>query len=502
MLEFHLAGLALVTVLTVHRADPTRFAILDRSPTRNQPQADSLPSCVDDLDGMQAKLEADYAGYLLEIKPRPERYHQAVAQFRARAGRSQGDACFFVLRDFIEWFHDPHLFIYQNSTIDSAEASRRTSAIRMMPTGESAARAYYDRKRPDLDPLEGIWSDGALRVAVLPDSARTKGSFIAVVLIADSANWQPGAVRGQFTRRSAGRYDAELSARDYSRHYLNATLHKRVLLRLSPGIWGKVYPLRPADRGLVDSIDPHRATLVTRGGVVIVSIPSHDPAYGAAFDSLITGHEHELTVADRLIVDLRGNEGGSSQMANALMPWIASAHQPPFPLEYHKTLIESSPDLIRYAGRAFGPDSSPHVQRLLVRMQTHPGEIVPLFDSLDGPSEAETDSVIRGPRRVGVLSDGGTVSASEVMLLDAVRSRRVTSFGQPTEGALYYQSTTVVWFSPRERRWGLGFPTQIAAEWLPGPNTRRHGIDPQVRLDLDQLADPLATVARALQSRQ
>ncbi|MEO8030184.1 MAG: S41 family peptidase [Gemmatimonadota bacterium] len=478
-------------------------ANLPTSPRPGVPaSADSLLSCPEVFEAAARTLEADYAGYLLEIKPRPERYRREVGLLRSRAARSQGDACFFVLRDFVAWFHDPHLFIYQHSTIDSAEASRRTSAVRVVSTDESAARAYYDRKRRDLDPLEGIWSDGALRVAVLPDSTGTKRSFIAVVLTADSANWRPGAVRARFTRRSAGNYDADLSARDYSRHHLAATLHKRVLLRLSPGMWGKVYPLRPADRGLVDSIDPHRSTLVTRGGTVIVSIPSHDPAYGPAFDSLIAEHASQLTAADRLIVDLRGNEGGSAQMANALRPWIASAHQPPFPLEYRKTLIESSPDLIHYASRAFGPDSSPHVQRLLARMNAHPGEIVPVFDSLEGPPASETDSVIQGPRRVGVLSDGGTVSASEVMLLDAVRSSRVTSFGQPTEGALYYQSTTVVWFSPRERRWGFGFPTQIAAEWLPGPDTRRHGIEPQVRLDLDRLADPLATVDRALQARQ
>ena len=474
-----------------------------------QAAQDSAPlGCAEVLELMRAKAEQNYAGFLLEVKPAPARaaaYASALGGFRARSRAARGDdACYAVLRDYIAWFDDPHLFVYQSGRLDSAETARRARAARTVAMDESTARAYFRRNAARLDPIEGIWYDRGLRVAIVPDPAAAAAAattaagasnrFVAVVLASDTALRRPGAVRARFTRRRDGGYDGEMWLRNFARRLVDARLYKRVLLRTSPGVWGKEYPVAARDSGLLDPADPRRPTLLLRGRTVIVSMTSHDPGYKPVLDSLLAAHEAELRGAERLIVDLRGNEGGSSLASSGLMPYIASARMRPERRRFRDAMLMSSEDQMRYARVAFGRDTEPEVQRLLERMRAHVGGLVPLFDSLVPERPPAHDSVVLGPRRVGVLIDRGTVSASEVLVLDAKRSERATVFGEPTAGALDYQSTNIVSLSPRERRWYLGYPTITAGADLPSNGMRGRGIPPDVRLDLARLRDPIAVV--------
>ncbi len=471
-------------------------------PAHGQTAVDSTLSCSEDLRLMRARIEQNYGGFRLEVKgTKLKRFESAYAALMVRAERTLGAECYFVLKDLIAWFDDPHLFLYETVRLDTAETTRRARSVATLAMDEAAVRAYYVSHARGLDPLEGIWYDGPLRFAVVPDPDGSKGKFVAVLLNSDSTIWHPGAIRARFVRRGAGRYDVELWERNFALHHREAVIHKNVLLRLSPGMWGKEFPVAPSDRGLLDPLDAHRPTLIVRNGSVIVSIPSHDGPNKAVLDSLVRLHEHDLMNAERLIVDLRGNEGGGSGMSASLMPYIASAHQRPSLLKQDEAMILSSDDQISYARSSFGPETSGFVKSLIARMQAHPGEFVQLADPSDPPDPPAKDSVIIGPKRVGVLIDRGTVSASEVLVLEALRSERVTVFGEPTAGALDYQSTSIVRISPNERRWFLGYPTITRSLALPSGGMRGRGIAPTVRLDLARIPDAVAYVEHELRRK-
>jgi C-terminal processing protease CtpA/Prc len=256
----------------------------------------------------------------------------------------------------------------------------------------------------------------------------------------------------------------------------------------------------------MDARDPRRPTLVRRGGTVIVTMRSHDPAYRPALDSLVAAHRSDIQAAERLIIDLRGNEGGSSLTSAALLPFIASDSQLPSPLHEGDPLMLSSADQIAYATRYFagpgGPDASPRLQRLLGRMREHPGQLVALLDSGESPPVPPHVAPVDGPSRVGIIVDGGTVSAAEVLVAQAMRSTRVTVFGEPTEGALDYQSTYIVPFQASERRWLLGYPTITAHAELPARGIRGKGIAPHVRLDFAQVGDVVGAVDSLLRQQK
>lgn len=466
--------------------------------------ADSTLSCATNLALLERTMMLNYAGYTLEL--RDQRLTDFAAMKREaqrRASRTTGDDCYFVLRDFVAWFDDPHLFVFQRTRLDSAETMRRAALVTRLGVTEGSARAYFARRGARLDPIEGIWYDRTLRVAVLPDSGAGAGRFVAVLLASDTSTWDAGSVRARFARRPDGSYDAEVYEANHARVYRQAQVHRRVLLRLSPGMWGKAYPVPPTDSGTLDPVDPHRPVVYRRNGTLVFAIPSHN-GYTRTLDSLVMRYREEMSRADKLIIDLRGNEGGGSGMTNNLEPFVSLREQLPNPFPTDHPMMLSSDDQIAYARRAFGPDTSAFVRQLVERLRAHPGELVPLNDPADTlkPADARDWVVASGPRRVGVLVDRGTVSASEVFVLYALRSARATVFGEPTAGALDYQSTSIVAWSPNEKRWALGYGTVTRGAGLPVGGMRGKGIPPHRPLDLSRLDDPVGFVDRALSARR
>ena len=468
------------------------------------PKADSTLSCATNLALLERKMLLDYAGYTLELKgDRLAAFAAMKGAAQRRASQTAGEDCYFVLRDFVAWFDDPHLFVFQSSRLDSAEATRRVATVRHMGVTEASAREYLHRRGARLDPIEGIWYDRKLRVAVLPDSSAGPGQYVAVLLSSDTSAWQPGAVRARFARRPDGSYDAQVYEPNYALVHRRAEIYRHVLLRMSPGIWGKAFPTPSADSGTLDPFDPHRPVVYRRNGTLVFAIPSHD-GYKGAIDSLVAQYREELSGADKLLIDLRGNEGGGSGMTNSLEPFVSLREELPNPFPTDRPLMLSSDDQIAYARRAFGADTSAFVRQLVERLRAHPGELVPLNDPADTVQQVDQRNwvVASGPRRVGVLVDRGTVSASEVFVLYALRSPRATVFGEPTAGALDYQSANIVSWSPNEKRWYLGYGTVTRAPGLPLGGMRGKGIAPQRRLDLKRLDDPIGFVERALSARQ
>ena len=72
-------------------------------------------------------------------------------------------------------------------------------------------------------------------------------------------------------------------------------------------------------------------------------------------------------------------------------------------------------------------------------------------------------------------------------------------YGEPTAGALDYQSVNIVRLSPPERRWALGYPTIAARATLPAGGMRGKGIQPDVLVDWSKVDDPIGYVDALLE---
>lgn len=470
------------------------IAILGPPASAQMPPA-SAPTCAQTLDSLDAKLRQNYAGFHLEIVgARRAMYDAQLAEASGDARRRALDECLPVLQRFLAWFADPHLFVFQAAGTDSATAARRQRSLRLLALDEPSLRRDLVARRDRLDPLEGIWSDGATRLGVVRDPEAKGDHFVAILLASDTAGWPAGAVRAGFIRQSDGSYAVTLLTKGFAELRLTARIHRRTLLRLSPGIWGKQYPLSAEDEGTLDPRDARRPRITIRERSVVVSVPSHDPVYRRLLDSAVTAADTAIRRTRLLIVDLRGNEGGSAQTTRVLDSYVASSPRRPTPYDSGAAVMLSSPAQIAYAKRAFGAETTAFVRSLVRRLEERPGALVPLDET---PAPPAREFVREGDWRVVVLVDRGTVSASEVLVLRASRSTRAVVLGEPTAGALDYQSTQIVRLGTGDARWALGYPTIAASALLPRGGMRGHGIAPTVFVDWSRVADPILHVERS-----
>lgn len=454
------------------------------------------PTCALTLDSLDAKLRQNYAAFHLEVRgPRRAAYDTMRARL-SRESRQQGiDGCFPLLTRYTSWFGDPHLFVFQNQAPDSAERAAHRAAVQRREIDVDALRREWVERRNDVDPIEGIWYDGATELAVVRATPESRSHFVAVLTRGDTTGWDAGDERALFIRRSDGGYDATLLTRNFARLELVARIHRGTVLRLSPGMWGKRFPVAPADSGYLDSADVHRPRVVVREHSVVVSIPSHDPRYAFALDRALRAADTAIRARPLLIVDLRGNEGGGSMMSRALHPYITTADQRPTPYDSGTAVMWSSPAQVAYARRAFGPDTSLFVRSLVSRLEARPGTLVPLEEAPARPMQEPSHA---GAWKVAVLVDGGTVSAAEVLVLRALRSSRSAVIGEPTAGALDYQSVSIVGLGTGDRRWALGYPTIAAHADLPARGMRGQGIRPTMPLAWASVRDAYASVERLM----
>ena len=447
------------------------------------PAAPSAPcSCRADLDAMVDKIERNYIAWHLEYKgtPRELDFRRFVAGLQARADATSSESCIFLVRELSDWFHDGHLFVIEYPAVSTDDAARLIRETETRTTSEPAVRADLARRAGTLDPIEGLWYAAGLRLAIVPATTASATAFVAIVLSSDSTSWLPGQVRATFMKRPNGRYETVARADDHSIRHVESELYRHVLLAVGAESWGRAAPLAPHETGTVHATDPGRPTfrLVGRDAAVI-TVPSHDPQYTVALESLVRANAAALAVRPLLVIDIRGDLGGGSQTTNPLLPMLVSATmRAPIGPKGLSTVV-SSPDNIRYFQRGWNPDS------IATRMAAAPGQVMPLMRDETLGLPFPKSAVLSNPTRVAVLMDHGVASAGEAFALQARQSTKVTLYGENSHGMIDYQSVTLVRLACRVRGLLLGYPMIAASATLPKDGLNAKGVPADVAVPHD-----------------
>lgn len=446
--------------------------------------------CAEDFEALVAAVAENYAGYVLEVAGRRDAEHEAlVERVRAQAdSAASAEECIYALREYTAWFRDPHLFVGQFPAYDSARLAAFAAAVERVPLSRADVVARLDASS-GLDPIEGIWYDEATEIAVVPDTGAGTGQFLGVVVASSTDTWRPGEVKARIVRTDRCSYRVMLRMDDHTPRYIEGELYKDdLLLRLAPYAWGRRYPIRPRQEGLLNPLDPRAPQFVVRSGdAIVLSIPSHDPKYRQALESLVEKHAAALDGASRLIVDLRGNEGGSSATTRVLEPYYHSAERPDRAAPpTGSPVVLASPANLRAFERWkewYEPDPE-WLTTLLSELERRPGELIAFHESgtADRPPPAR---ISENPQEFAVLIDRGVVSAGEAFVLEVRRFDRVTVYGEPTGGSIDYQNVQMLRLAVGERGFVVGYPTLATSADLPEGGHNATGILPDVEIGPD-----------------
>ncbi|MEO8588998.1 MAG: S41 family peptidase [Flavobacteriales bacterium] len=469
-------------------------------------------SCEGQLSALADKVQQNYAAFKLEIIPSKfEAYTTMRAGLEQRTHSADQSQCLAILQAYVNWFRDGHLFV-SDIWGEMDTNYRKPVHRRIQGFDETKVLAITQEGGREHDPIEGMWvAPEGYRVGIIPDvGPEGKDRFTGVLLSEGIPAWTKGDVKASFQRNADGTYATtyfnDQHVPVHPSVYLpigsDARISRGSLLLMSPFAWG-----RATDVQGVCPIDPVQplAPLVFPYGrdskVWIVSLPSCDPAFAVRLDSLIAAKGQWLKSAKVLIVDLRGNVGGSSNMVNGLLPYLGPLNASRMHADTTHAVVLSSPDNIKYFN-AMVPDGW-IPPGLIQRMKSQPGALLPFADPINEKGDTEENSsdipteaaYIQGPSHIALLVDRAVVSAGEAICLLARTYERVKIFGENTAGCIDYQNVSMVYFGCDAAGYLLGYPTMASSAALPRGGYNKTGIAPDVRVPTD-VPDPYAAVVK------
>jgi hypothetical protein len=226
-----------------------------------------------------------------------------------------------------------------------------------------------------------------------------------------------------------------------------------------------------------------------------ITVPSFGLEYKTTLEALTKRYDADIKRCPNLIIDLRGNSGGSDSTFSPLLPYL-----------YTQPSVEVGADVLATKANA-------DAWQALITPITKQGKATPVsrfrakwlipkrekrarawvmkivkkmraaregtFVSCGADSRHRLSRVLARPSRIGILTDGGCGSTTEQFLLLARKSRKVILFGQPTTGCLDYSNVRL--FPLPSGNCALAIATTRSRR-LPADPIDGIGIKPDVRI--------------------
>ncbi|WP_323761887.1 S41 family peptidase [Maricaulis sp.] len=456
------------------------------------------PACVTVFDEVDAKIESNYVARALYAENAPALAAAAEANrsvYRAQASGIASDdvlECTRVLQGYVRSHEDPHLFLNATPALTEADIARRRAGAARIALPPQLLRQQA-RSATGRGPLVGVWAADDFEAAIIPEA---DGGFVAVVVDTDSDDWTVGDIAARFENRNGVAEAIRYRAEDRAPIRTGYSIASNAILSMAPVDWGRIAPAPGEVIGEWDPRNPRRPRFeMLNADVAWLSIPSFSPALvGDSLQMIADNHRDDILGAELLVVDLRGNHGGSASAIAPLDPFIMThdAREDYQPDPYSPVLL-SSPDTIRYYAGIVdrmqpGLEQSVFAD-LVQRLESNPGSLVPMLTEpahIAFYNDARVpDDLFDQPTRVAILVDADVMSAGEAVLLRAGRSTRVTSFGAPTRGSIDYQNVLMTPVGAGDLRFSLGYPLIADNPHLPVGGFNQNGVPVDVPLQGD-----------------
>jgi hypothetical protein len=182
--------------------------------------------------------------------------------------------------------------------------------------------------------------------------------------------------------------------------------------------------------------DPSFRILSAR--TALITVPSFETVFKDKVAKLVNDHRSAILKHPNLIIDVRGNGGGSDIVYYPLLPFVRANQVHQFGVEYLATPENAkSMDATAKKVASTCPECAASIATMAKRLQDAPSGT---FISAGPDEDYVPREVTRNPQRVGILIDRHCGSSCEQFALEARRHFKVKLFGRPTFGSLDYSN--------------------------------------------------------------
>ena len=211
---------------------------------------------------------------------------------------------------------------------------------------------------------------------------------------------------------------------------------------------------------------------------VLIGIPSFLPKNYEAINELIQEHHEVLVNTPNLVLDLRGNGGGTDECFNILLPYVC-----PESINVVGADVRATQGNIVYLRELtkihdFPEDALSQINDLTELMAKSLGGFVEMVPT----QTIALGEVFAQPQKVAICIDKTCASSTEQFLIFALESPKVTLFGENTAGCIDFSN--LVPAQTPSKNWTLFYPISRSKR-IPLHQIDGLGIEPHIRLDTE-----------------
>lgn len=396
-------------------------------------------------------IKENYAGFYTKTAGAQYARYQKLTDSLVKAARNLDEVdCYFLLNRWFNFFADGHTFIHSppDSLLQAwAIKNRNKFDSVQIPKDQlpDYARAHAT------DSLTGVWMDeaGNYVVGIIKTSAHAP-LYTGYIIRSNLPHWFPGQVKFYLNFSAPGGHILfqrnhqqsleELKLTDSSMLFRNINFAWRKLKK------GEVLPDRAAARKTAPPAPGPVSTFkVVDKNISVLTLPSflaHNHAYT---DSLIHAHRQNILNSQTLIVDVRGNFGGSILVYDSLVQYFYTN-----PIIRYGGNIRAGSDVVAIY-EEYVKDSlntpvrfrSGNLETLTALKQNRNKTL-----NLVTGDTIQLPAVYPNPSRVYILMDRNCFSATELLVISALQSKKVKLFGENTGGSVDYLDISPVRYTP------------------------------------------------------
>jgi len=476
------------------------FLIASYSASYSQGDCD----CNKNYEEISQKIKDNYAAYSMKITPATKvKFDELNKKISAKVkGVTDPRTCYYILKEWTEFFKDGHLFINTQTSFTETETKEEVEARAVKVgvqkfTSEPKFESYLKSNLLGLSPVEGVWEsdDKAYRIGIIKIADKKYTGFL---LNKRDNLWVAGKDKFLLEEVSENSFKTTYYYADFT---TEATFTKQVKNVLKMDNIYKFYKISPiptetaSQDDLIHKLPDYRVEKIDENNTLLVLPPFTIPNAPTYVRELVNQNAELIRSSKNLIIDFRNNPGGDETCYDAVFPFIANG-----PIVRKGSTVRSSVEnliLLNHELKAiqdfpqYGEYLDPKLRDIIRKMQRNPGQLVQVsdkkFDFKPNPGN---------PQKVVILMNKNTASSSESLILESKQSSKVITMGTNTKGLADYTEV---------RDWGLPcFGWRLAlplgySHRLPANPIEFVGIKPDVAIP-DTEADWVAYAVKYLNS--
>lgn len=427
-------------------------------------------SCSQALNQLIDKVENNYPGFDDKTKDK-ESYNDFKTNLIGQSKSSDDLACQKILKKYTDFFKDPHLWVGSNNR---PFASGNNSSAEKLNID---IRDFQKKVVKSNDDLEGVWSTDGYKIGIKKTNTN---EYVGFIIEASSNSWKAGDVKFKIFSDRKFEYLLGDKSKKYGKYKFfdkNILFFNEIDVALAKEISKPSVAFEQQEKRLKDLTGFSFKKVSEKTS--ILKLPSFEHHLVKEINKLIEDNKALLENSENLIIDLRGNGGGTTDGYQKLLPYISGKSIQHTGVEFFasQTFLNS---LEKYKKNLGKDESTEVVDNQIAKVKENLGRYFN-HDEKGGLNRVQKiDVAPKSPKNIVILANKWTGSSAEYLLYIAKQSKKVKLMGIPSYGALDYGNAIYTDFGCQDYQ--LLLPTYKAMR-LPEYPIDNIGIQPDIYLD-------------------